>query len=67
MMQVTTGIAVVALFFTGSGPVSSATAQTIRSTYTSTAPKVCRVSSKGNGVDDSTIRVARARPVLWCW
>jgi hypothetical protein len=33
MMQVTTGIAVVALFFTGSGPVSSATAQTIGSTY----------------------------------
>jgi hypothetical protein len=48
MMQVTTGIAVVALFFTGSGPVSSATAQTIGSTYTSTAPKDCRVSSAGN-------------------
>ena len=64
MMQVTTGIAVVALFFTGSGPVSSATAQTIGSIYTSTAPKDCRVSSAGNGVDDSTIRVCPGKAGL---
>ncbi len=34
-----------------------ANAQTIGSSYTSTAPGDCRVSSAGNGVDDSTIRV----------
>src|SRR4029453_11509510 len=32
-------------------------AQTIGSSYTSTDPKHCRVTSAGNGVDDSTIRV----------
>ena len=32
-------------------------AETIGSSYTSTAPKDCRVKSAGNGVDDSTIRV----------
>jgi hypothetical protein len=64
MMQITTGIAVVALFFTGSGPVSSATAPTIGSTYTSTAPKDCRVSSAGNGVDDSTIGVCPGKAGL---
>jgi hypothetical protein len=37
--------------------VSVASAQTISSLYTSTAPKDCRVRSAGNGVDDSTIRV----------
>ena len=37
--------------------VSVASAQTISSLYTSTAPKDCRVRSADNGVDDSTIRV----------
>jgi hypothetical protein len=32
-------------------------AQTIGSSYTSTAPKHCRVTSAGNGVDDSTVRI----------
>jgi hypothetical protein len=32
-------------------------AQTIGSSYSSTDPKHCRVTSAGNGVDDSTIRV----------
>jgi hypothetical protein len=32
-------------------------AQTIGSSYTSTDPKHCRVTSAGNGVDDSTIRI----------
>lgn len=51
------GIAVSTLFWAGSVLISSATAQTFSSTYTSTAPKKCRVSSAGNGVDDSTIRL----------
>lgn len=32
-------------------------AETIGSSYTSTAPRDCRVRSAGNGVDDSTVRV----------
>lgn len=36
-------------------------AETIGSSYTSTAPKDCRVRSAGNGVDDSTIRVCRGK------
>src|SRR5688572_29038722 len=38
-------------------PVSWANAQTFGSTYTSTAPKDCRVTRVNNGVDDSTVRV----------
>lgn len=53
-LHVTFGFAVAALLGAGFGP---ANAQTIGSSYTSTAPKDCRVSSAGNGVDDSTIRV----------
>jgi hypothetical protein len=58
-MQVTLGMTVAALFCSGSGLISPAKAQTFGSTYTSTAPKDCRVSSPGTGtgVDDSTIRV----------
>jgi hypothetical protein len=41
--------------------VLQSNAETIGSSYTSTAPKACRVKSAGNGVDDSTIRVCRAR------
>jgi len=37
--------------------ISKANAQTIGSSYTSTAPKDCRVRSAKNGVDDSTIRL----------
>ena len=37
--------------------VLQSNAETIGSSYTSTAPKDCRVKSAGNGVDDSTIRV----------
>src|SRR5258705_13849315 len=46
------------------GLIPSANAQTIGSTYTSTAPKDCRVSSAGNGVDDSTIRVCPGKAGL---
>ena len=41
-----------------------ADAQTIGSSYTSTAPKDCRVRSAGNGVDDSTIRVCPGKAGL---
>jgi hypothetical protein len=37
--------------------ILQSSAQTIGSSYTSTAPKDCRVTSARNGVDDSTIRV----------
>jgi hypothetical protein len=58
------GIGVAMLFYAGFGLFSSAEAQTIGSTYTSTAPKDCRVSSAGNGVDDSTIRVCPGKAGL---
>ena len=51
-----TGMAMVALFGTAIDPISAASAQTFTSSYTSTAPKDCRVSSAGTGVDDSTVR-----------
>ena len=57
-------IAKAALFCADFGPVSPANAQTIGSTYTSTAPKDCRVTSAGNGVDDSTIRVCPGKAGL---
>jgi hypothetical protein len=41
-----------------------ANAQTIGSFYTSTAPKDCRVTSAGNGVDGSTIRVCPGKAGL---
>jgi hypothetical protein len=44
--------------------ISTANAQTIGSSYTSTAPKDCRVRSAGNGVDDSTIRVCPGKAGL---
>lgn len=58
------GIAMAVLFCAGSGLISSAEAQAIGSTYTSTAPRDCRVSSAGNGVDDSTIRVCPGKAGL---
>jgi hypothetical protein len=50
------GTALVLSISAGAGLVSTAAAQTIGSSYTSTAPRDCRVSGAGNGVDDSTIR-----------
>src|SRR5689334_8990645 len=44
------------LFWAGIGLFCPANAQTIGSSYTSTAPKDCRVFGAGNGVDDSTVR-----------
>ena len=54
--HVTVRIALAALFGASTGLVSPASAQTISSSYTSTAPKDCRVTGAGNGVDDSTTR-----------
>jgi hypothetical protein len=62
--HVTVGMAVSALLSAGFGPISPAKAQTIGSSYTSTAPKDCRVSSAGNGADDSTIRVCPGKAGL---
>ena len=45
------------LFAASAALVLQSNAETIGSSYTSTAPKDCRVRSAGNGVDDSTIRV----------
>src|ERR1700676_1010962 len=61
---VTSGIAVAALFCASFGLISPATAQTIGSSYTSTAPKDCHVTSAGNGVDGSTIRVCPGKAGL---
>jgi hypothetical protein len=60
----TAGIIVSALFCASFDRISPANAQTIGSSYTSTAPKDCRVTSAGNGVDDSTIRVCPGKAGL---
>ena len=61
---VTLRITVAALFCAGSSLISPTNAQTISSSYTSTAPKDCRVSSASNGVDDSTIRACPGKAGL---
>src|SRR6478736_3763593 len=45
------------LFGVSAALIVASNAETIGSSYTSTAPKDCHVRSAGNGVDDSTIRV----------
>lgn len=55
---------VIALVCAGFGAISNADAQTFGSSYTSTAPKDCRVSTAGNGADDSTIRVCPGKAGL---
>ena len=57
-------IAALALFGSCFVQVPPASAQTFSSSYTSTAPKDCRVTSAGNGVDDSTIRVCPGKAGL---
>ena len=57
-------IASAALFCAVSRPSSAVNAQTIGSSYTSTAPNDWLVSSAGNGVDDSTIRVCPGKAGL---
>ena len=63
-MQVTLGMAIAALFCAGSGLISPANAQLFGSSYTSTAPRDCRVSGTGNGVDDSATRVCPGKAGL---
>jgi hypothetical protein len=54
---VTIVAATLTLFAASAALVLQSNAETIGSSYTSTAPKDCHVRSAGNGVDDSTIRV----------
>jgi hypothetical protein len=56
-MLVTLAVSSAAPLGAGFGAISTAAAQTIGSSYTSTAPKDCRVSGAGNAVDDSTTRI----------
>jgi hypothetical protein len=63
-MHVFAGIAMAALFAGSPGLISAASAQTFGSSYTSTAPKDCRVTSGNTGVDDSTIRVCPGKAGL---
>ena len=58
------GTVLAALFAACFGLISPANAQTFSSSYTSTAPKDCRVTSAGNGVDDSTIRICPGKAGL---
>lgn len=61
MKHVTRACLIALLACAGDG---QAGAQSFASSYTSTAPKDCRVRSAGNGVDDSTIRVCPGKAGL---
>jgi hypothetical protein len=63
-MNIRPGIGLLALFCACFGLISAVNAQTFGSSYTSTAPKDCRVKNAGNGVDDSTIRVCPGKAGL---
>jgi hypothetical protein len=52
------------LVVTSAALILQSRAETIGSSYTSTAPKDCHVRSAGNGVDDSTIRVCPGKAGL---
>jgi hypothetical protein len=56
--------AVTTMLSAGLSLMAPANAQTFGSSYTSTAPKDCRVRSAGNDVDDSTIRVCPGKAGL---
>jgi hypothetical protein len=62
--HVTVAMAVSALFCASFGVISAAQAQAFSSSYTSTAPKDCRVTSANAGIDDSTMRVCPGRAGL---
>jgi hypothetical protein len=53
-----------ALFWPGTGLIMPANAQTFSSSYTSTAPKDCRVVGTGNGIDDSATRACPGKAGL---
>jgi len=63
-LAIVPGTALAALFCACFGPIPPASAQTFSSSYSSTAPRDCRVRSAGNGVDDSTIRVCPGKSGL---
>jgi hypothetical protein len=63
-MNIGPEIVLSALFSACFGLISAANAQTFGNSYTSTAPKDCRVKSAGNGVDGSTIRVCPGKAGL---
>jgi hypothetical protein len=63
-MRIASGIALALSICAGSGLIPEASAQTIGSFYTSTAPGHCRVSGAGNRVDDSTTRFCPGRAGL---
>ena len=54
---VTIAVTTLTLFAVSAAMVLQSNAETIASSYTSTAPKDCHVKSARNGVDDSTNRV----------
>ncbi|HEY0851720.1 MAG TPA: hypothetical protein VGD96_17535 [Bradyrhizobium sp.] len=54
---VTIALTTLTLFAASAALILQSNAETIGSSYTSTAPRDCRVTSASNGVDDSTIRV----------
>jgi hypothetical protein len=58
------GMAIATLFGIAFEPFSPASAQTISSSYTSTAPKDCRVTSAHTEVDDSTVRTCPGKTGL---
>ncbi len=58
------GTVLAVLFGACFGLISPANAQTFSSSYTSTAPRDCRVTGAGNGVDDSTIRICPGKAGL---
>jgi hypothetical protein len=57
-------LSIAILLWAAAGVISPANAQTFSSFYTSTAPKNCHVTSAGNGVDGSTIRVCPGKAGL---
>ena len=63
-LHVASGLAVAALLVAASGPISPANAQTIGSSYTSTAPKDCRMIGKPSELDGSTTRVCPGKSGL---
>ena len=61
------GVALALSISSGAGVVSTAGAQTIGGTYTSTVPKDCRVSDVHHGVTIPRPGSVRARPASACW
>jgi hypothetical protein len=54
---VTIAVSTLTLFAASAALILQSNAETIGSSYTSTAPRDCRVRSANNGIDDSTIRI----------